>query len=191
MAGLPARPQDHAAGQQRRDLHEELQRTADQHPVGQAVDRLRQPRAQDDHRRDDGQVEKDRRHRGRREVPIGIEEAAGQGHHPDEEEIREHPPRQRHRERKLGRLADEARGEQTNENRSAQRPGDGEQGQHQRHDGRHGARRPDRFGLPTLGQVVAEDRNEGDAHRPLRNEAPEQVGNPESHEERVRCRAGA
>ena len=76
----------------------------DKDAYGQSVDRGVEKRGDGEYGDYDSDIEKDRRERGHAEVPVGVQDTHGDGHHPDKDHVREHQPREPYRDGELLRV---------------------------------------------------------------------------------------
>ena len=154
-------------------------------PDGQGDDRLpeKAPKRQggEDHR----EVQDDGREGRRGEMPERIEDPHAEGDERDEEDVGEHEPGKEDGEVVLGGRLDETGRHDRHDER-------GEEDAQERNDdeddrqGREGdVRQFQRLLAGFVPQVFGEDGDEGDGQRPLGEEPPEEVRDPEGDEEGV------
>ena len=186
MAETEVRLQPDPHPDQKGPLHGELEHPARHDADGEGDDRLPEKAPEGQGGQDHREVQDDGREGRRREVPERIEDPHAEGDQRDQQDVGEHQPGQEDGEVVLGRHLGEAgrhdrhdeRGEEDAEKRNddeEDRQGrEGDVGQLQRL-------------LPGLvPQVFREDGDEGDGQRPLGEEPPEEVRDPEGDEEGVR-----
>jgi hypothetical protein len=109
----------------------------------------------------------------------------------DEEDVREADPQHRHRERELVRVPGEARGDQVDQDGRGDHADHGDDEEREREDAHDSRGEEPRRVLALFLAPLAQHRDEGLRERALGEEAPQQVGDAERDEERVRRGAGA
>ncbi len=188
------RAQDESGLEERRDLHGQLQETADQRSQGQPDQRTRaeswiEPPSQSDAADDGAEIEEARGHRGHAENVLRVQHSHGQRGQRDQEDEGIHDAREHDGERRFFRI--ESRGQKSDE---VGRDHDADQD-----DGAHENRRqrgdfirelPGRV-VAFRGDLLGKDGDESGGERAFREEIAQHVGRAKRGQERVHVAAGA
>ena len=185
IAEREARPRQHADPRKRRDLERELEHAAREHrPRKDEHRRIEMPREQE--RTDDERDVEERRGEGRdREPAPGVEDPGGERDERDEQDVRKGDPQHRHRQAELlGARGEPGRGDVDDQRGrgDAERRRDHEREEEGR---RHAVHQVPGLVLAVSRLVLGEDRHERLREGSFREQAPQQVRDPEGDEEGV------
>ena len=185
----PRRPQE-LQPRQERQLEHQLHPPGHQHAPGQGHDRSFEQGRDDEGRRDQYDVQQDRREGRDRVAMKAVEERSRICGERDERQVREGDAQHGRRQRQALVVARETGREHQRESRRAEHAGDAHQdqddGEVARHRAHEAVEQP-----PVPGPVLRQHRHEGLCERSLGKQAPEEVRHPERDEERVRHAARA
>ena len=188
--GHDEQPQRRQEGEQ----EDELRHPGHEHPRGEGEDRLLHVRREQESGSDEGNVEQRGSERGHSETTVSVQHARRERGQRYEEEIGERDTQQLNRERVLVALPHEAGSEYDDQDGRREHPERAHQQQNRPEDTRHAGDELTHLVMLALLPVLGEHRHEGLRKGPFREEAPQQIGEPEGDEERIglpRCAEGA
>ena len=191
MVKVEVEPERVALLPQDRQLQEELQQAADQHPDGQRQDRHVELIVQEQGRGDHRQIEKDGGDRRGKEVAQGVENPHAEGDEADKEDVGEEEAIEGDRQLQLAGDGGKAGEEQMDDERGKDNAEEGDAGHD---DGQQGEADIGEFagaGIAVLLPPFRKDRHKGGGERPFGKEAAQQVGDHEGAEEGVGRHPGA
>src|SRR5450830_1366751 len=186
-----AQARQHADFCQIGQLERELQHAAKKHRPGQHQHRRPEIRRQHQRAKNEAQVEQRRRKCGNGKAAPGIEDAAGERHERDEQQVGKGDAQHRHRELEFLRRGGESGGADVDDPRRGEDADGADRDKDEHEHARRSVDQQPGLNLAVPGLVFGQDGHEGLGEGTLGEQAPQQVGNAEGDEKRVRREAGA